>query len=218
MILVVLAVVVPGIVSLWWQDVPGDLSTAPAKSAADPNDIATQYRQFEKTLRGLDETVWSKELLAQDCTRTFDTLWDAVNASSNRWALLRNQSVGSVEFGRWLTPIVHPHGIRISTATPGGPVLGQEAWRSQLKTWESDGWHLDEVEFRHRTFDVTPSGNPDHSTVGFRADLSRSLGPERITMAGDLNIDWGRLSGMEKSEKYSWLTITALPPTTQTSS
>src|SRR5439155_12231601 len=35
-----------------------------------------------------DNTIWPKEMLAQTCARRFESLWDSVNASTNKLSLI----------------------------------------------------------------------------------------------------------------------------------
>ena len=62
-----------------------------APVAAPPNtverisaELAAELTTIEQKERSIAETVWAKELLAEDCGRTFESLWDSLNAASNK--------------------------------------------------------------------------------------------------------------------------------------
>src|SRR4051794_29341125 len=43
--------------------------------------------EIEAKERRMNETVWAKEMLAEECGRTFEIFWDSLNASTNKLAL-----------------------------------------------------------------------------------------------------------------------------------
>jgi hypothetical protein len=189
-IVLLLIAVAPPLLWFGWKDSSGGSPAGPA-SPADGSDSSTPYSRFEAGQRQIDERVWSRELLAEDCGRTVESLWDALNASPQRWTVVQAWAPGSIALGIWTPPISHPHGLSVQTSHPGGTTLAANAWRSQLREWELDGWNIGGVEFRHRAFDVNSRGLPDHSTFGFRADLLHPGRNERLTITGDLRLDWG---------------------------
>src|SRR6266853_568760 len=59
---------------------------------------------LETREREADKTVWAKEMLAQRCGRTFESLWDAVNAATNKLSLLAAFPVNEILLGSWGAP------------------------------------------------------------------------------------------------------------------
>src|SRR5690348_17265162 len=49
----------------------------------------------------INQTVWAKEMLAETCGRTFESLWDAMNAASNKLSILGSAPVGEIRLGQW---------------------------------------------------------------------------------------------------------------------
>src|SRR6266513_3403012 len=47
-----------------------------------------QLSAIEAKEKRMNETVWSPEILAQECSRTFETLWDSINAATNKLDVL----------------------------------------------------------------------------------------------------------------------------------
>src|SRR5438045_2372476 len=56
--------------------------------------IAIEGRENE-----LNKTVWAKEMLAEECGQVFDSLWDALNAGTNKFAVLASFPVGELTVG-----------------------------------------------------------------------------------------------------------------------
>jgi len=59
---------------------PWEPSTLPIKV----RDRSRQATPSKLESREADKTVWAREMLAQRCGRTLESLWDAVNAASNK--------------------------------------------------------------------------------------------------------------------------------------
>ena len=55
---------------------------------------------------------------------------------------------------------------------------------------QRDGWGLTQTEFRHRRFDVDASGRPKQSGFYFSAHLTNGLRADRVSIDGDLIVDW----------------------------
>src|SRR5262245_47486821 len=65
-----------------------------------PKLIALEARE-----RKADETVWAKEILAQRCGQAIEQLWDALNASTNKLAIVELAPVGEVQLPKFAQPI-----------------------------------------------------------------------------------------------------------------
>jgi len=71
--------------------------------------------------RHADETVWAKEILAQECGRTFESLWDSLNAATNKLSLMASFPFGEIILGKWNQPKTLPHGIELREPAGAGP-------------------------------------------------------------------------------------------------
>src|SRR5439155_4390832 len=140
--------------------------------------------------RTADETVWAKEILAEDCGRTIESLWDSLNAATNKLQIAAFFPVGEVVLGEWSAPQALPHGIELRTSSGPGPVLSAEAWHRFLEEFQRDGWQLEQTEFRHNRFDTDEAGKPRQSRFYFSAHLTNPAGPERAIVEGELVVDW----------------------------
>ncbi|MBU6402827.1 MAG: hypothetical protein KGS61_21105, partial [Verrucomicrobia bacterium] len=88
-------------------------SNAPTRSDTAIHQLALRYRALEARENRMDRTAWAKEILAEDCGRTFEALWDAINHSTNKLDVLAAFPVGEVILGNWDTVRVLPHGIEL---------------------------------------------------------------------------------------------------------
>ena len=137
-----------------------------------------------------DKTVWAREMLAQRCGRTLESLWDAVNAASNKLTRLAAFPVNEILLGSWGPTRSLPHGIEMRQPTGPGRTLSAGEWRPWVERFAREGWQLDNLEFRHVRFDTNNSGLPCQSHFYFAARLTNPATPERALVDGDLVVDW----------------------------
>ena len=144
--------------------------------------------------RRADETVWAKEILAERCGRTFESLWDSVNAASNKLDTLAGFPAGEIILPNW-GPVRHlPHGIELRQGTGSGQPLSSPQFRQWAEAFAAQGWQVENIEFRHNRFDVDTFGAPSQSRFYFSAHLTNHLRPERAMLSGDLVVDWDQMS------------------------
>jgi hypothetical protein len=196
---------------LWWglkpesADSPGP---APASSSASVQESTSPFARFEAGLKHIDDTVWSRELLAQECGRTLELFWDSLNPSSNRWAVIREFDPGPVTLGSWSGETQGPLGIRSRASQSGGRELGTAEWKEWVAGFERAGWTIDGIELRHRAFDAKADGSPDRSRWSLRIDATHAARGARATVQGEVGVTWGdrdpatgrwRLAGVDAS-------------------
>ncbi|HXT41453.1 MAG TPA: hypothetical protein VN887_15715, partial [Candidatus Angelobacter sp.] len=68
-------------------------SASSEKDATNPDDVVSservnQFTALEAREQKMDQTVWAKEREAEECGRTFESLWDALNAATNKLELI----------------------------------------------------------------------------------------------------------------------------------
>lgn len=189
---VLLATLAGGIL-LWWL---GDGREPPAAGHTDPRAAALRHRLtakgrwLEARERHVAETAWASELLAQDCGRTIEALWDALNHATNKLRVVAAFSPGEVVLGRWEIRDLLPHEIERRRSSGTGPVLDPDAWRRWVTEFEQAGWQLVQAEFRHNRFETDAAGQPRQSVFHVTAHLTHATRPERAALAGDLTVDW----------------------------
>ena len=190
--IVCLAALAGGALLLWL----GGGHEHPATRPTDPQRDALRHSQTPKARwleareRHVAETAWARELLAQDCGRTVEALWDSLNRATNKLRALAAFSPGELVLGQWESRELLPHGIERRRASGTGPVLGPDAWRRWVSQLEQAGWQLERAEFRHNRFETDTAGLPRQSVFHVTAHLTHATRPERAALAGDLTVDW----------------------------
>lgn len=180
----------------FWRDVPlSRQSTHPSDRLS--QEFAARLAALEAREQQIAETVWGKELLAQECGRTFETLWDSLNAATNKLRVAANFPVGEILLGDWSQAQGLPHGIVLRNPTPTGPLLSAEEWRRFVEEFARAGWSLDQTEFRHIRFDADETGRPRQSRFYFSAHLTHAARSERAALEGDVIVDWASASAKE---------------------
>jgi enediyne biosynthesis protein E4 len=169
--------------------------SSPAKSPGTSSsrispELAGELAALEAREQHVAETVWAQELLAQECGRAFESLWDSLNASTNKVQLLAAFPLGEIVMPRWSPPQALPHGIELRESAGPGLTLSTEDWRRWVEEFERTGWQLVQTEFRHNRFDADDTGQPRQSGFYFSAHLTHSSRPERAILEGDLVVDW----------------------------
>jgi len=175
---------------MWFTHTPfpwEDSADSPDRASGDPSGRGAWLEAREKSA---DESVWSKEVLAQSCGRIFESLWDSLNRATNKLSLIAGFSAGEIVLGKWGPPQRLPYGIELYEPTGPGPTLSAGQWRQWVENFAADGWQLDNIEFRHNRFDTDQQGQPWQSHFYFAARLTRSKPAERATLEGDLIVDW----------------------------
>jgi hypothetical protein len=162
----------------------------PALSPDELRRLAAHLGQLEARENAMSESVWAKELLAQQYGRTFEELWDRLNASTDKFGILR-----AFSFGELIRPRLDHHeqrdcGLNLFTSTAPGTALTTNNWQQSLRAWQSGGWEIAGVEFRHNAFDCATNGQPARSTFYFLAHLSNATEFQRAVLEGDLLITW----------------------------
>jgi hypothetical protein len=154
-------------------------------------DSVSALRQIEAEEEQANQTFWAKELLAEECGRTFEGLWDQINRATNKLSLLASFPVEEVVLGKWDALKTLPHGIEIREAGGKGTRLSGAEWRSVVNALQQAGWNLETIEFRQNQFDVDESGKPKSSRFYFSAHILNAVHEERAIIEGDLIVQWG---------------------------
>ena len=167
---------------------------SPAANSSNPAgpELPPQLRALEARENELDRTVWAKEMLAQECGRVFESLWDSLNAATNKFDVLASFQFGELVAGNFSPPKKSGPGIEVRGPGGAGQNWSAPQWREFLAESHRAGWDLAQVEFRHNRFDTDEAGQPRASRFYFRADLTNAGREERATLEGDLVVDWTR--------------------------
>ncbi|MGZ8901580.1 MAG: CRTAC1 family protein, partial [Limisphaerales bacterium] len=163
------------------------------------SELVNEVLRIEAEERRVAETVWAKEMLAQECGRTIERLWDETNAATNKLAVVARFGLGEVQLGRWDQAVEHGHGIRFFSSSAAGDLLRGAEWQDTISRLQSSGWNLEQIEFRHNRFEVDAQGRPARSMFYFAANLLNASETNRVSIEGDLEVHWGEKSAEDGS-------------------
>jgi hypothetical protein len=170
-------------------------STQARPAAGDTNAflrrLIAEVTAIETRENQVAETVWAKELLAEQCGQVFELLWDSLNATTDKFAVLSGFSFGELAPPALKPPESLPHGIQVQEPAGPAPPWTTAAWRQFLQHHQSAGWELAQLEFRHDRFEPDAAGQPGQSVFYFSAHLTNRRHPARAALEGDLVVDWG---------------------------
>jgi len=155
----------------------------------DPKVVA-RLAALEAREKQADDTVWAKELLAEDCGLTFDRLWDSLNRSSNRLEVAAAWLSAELIPPKWGPPRSVVPDIKVREAAGAGPSWSTNQWRQFIGGLQAAGWQLVQSEFRHIRFDADTSGRPAQSRIFLSAHLANPRGVERAVLEGELIVEW----------------------------
>ncbi|MHC1766913.1 MAG: CRTAC1 family protein [Verrucomicrobiia bacterium] len=153
-------------------------------------ELAQAVARIEAKEQRINETVWAKEMLADDCGRVFEAFWDALNAATNKLSVAASFAVPEVVLAQWTTPRSLPHGIQVWEPASPGRLLTPADWRTFVEAAAESGWQLVQTEFRHNQFETDDAGRPHRSRFGFSAHLVNTTASERAVLEGDLEVTW----------------------------
>lgn len=158
-------------------------------------EVLAKYLEIEARERSMDETIWAKERLAEECGRTLEDFWDRLNHSTNKMAEVSSLEFESVRLPKWQAPRSLPHDIFEREPSAGGSELSFSDWRGLRDKMVEAGWQLEQCEFRQNSFETEPSGTPLASVFYFSAHLLNSAAAERAVLEGDLHVHWSKSLG-----------------------
>jgi hypothetical protein len=179
-----------GLLLRWLYDVRFPWTRSDDSANSISKEISAQRAWLQAREDEADKTVWSKELLAQSCGRVFESLWDSVNASTNKLAVIARFPVSEIVLGKWTQPKAPGHGIELREPLGRDATLGASEWPRFIENFVSDGWQLENLEFRHNRFDTDANGQPRESHFYFAARLTHSKSAGRAMVEGDLIVAW----------------------------
>ncbi|PYJ85337.1 MAG: hypothetical protein DME22_09545 [Verrucomicrobia bacterium] len=167
-------------------------SAANSANSAGPvsPELVNQFTALEAKENELNRAVWAKEILGEECGRVFESLWDSLNAATNKFSVLKSFQLGELVPGLFGPPQKLAHGIELREPTGVGPPWSEPQWRQFLEHSQRAGWELAHIEFRHNRFDTDEAGKPQQSYFYFSARLTNVARAERAVLEGDLIVAW----------------------------
>src|SRR5438046_2014639 len=152
--------------------------------------LVDQFMSLEARENELNKTVWAKEILAEQCGQVFESLWDSLNAATNKLDVVASFSAGELTVGNFSSTQRVAHGIELRESSGAGPTWSALEWRRFVQESQAAGWQGERAEFRHIQFATDAAGRPRQSHFYFSAHLINPALAERSILEGDLVVDW----------------------------
>src|SRR6266511_1527707 len=148
-----------------------------AADSADPTGLVSQklvdqFLSLESRENELNKSVWAKEILAEQCGQVFESLWDSLNAATNKLDIVASFPVGEMTVGNFSSMQRLAHGIELRESSGAGPTWSAPEWRRFIQESQAVGWQAERVEFRHNQFATDDAGRPRQSYFYFSAHLT----------------------------------------------
>jgi hypothetical protein len=191
--------------SLWMRR-HSSASRLAKETNADP-EVVARFLALEAREREIEQSVFAKELLAQQSARVFESFWDSLNAATNKLRVLASFPVGEVIVPSFNPPERIGQGMDVRSPSGQGQKWSDVEWKGFLETSEKAGWEMANLEFRHVRFDTDPHGQPKESQFYFRANLVNETRPGRATFDGDIVVKW---AGAESAPRVAQIDATRL--------
>ena len=151
--------------------------------------IMQQVSAIEAKHRQWDSTVWANELIARDYEESIIQIWDKLLAGADPFELLARMPVNILQLGKPQPTEDWESNISYTRLAQGGPSWSKEQLNQALGKWKSEGWKLEQSEWRHRHF--TPGDKVEPSSVFW---ISLHLINKRLNrrgiLRGNITVKW----------------------------
>jgi len=152
--------------------------------------VAAAVNALQSAEARADETVWSTEMLAEECGQVFENLWDRVNAAPDKLGAAGDFPFGEVLLPHFGAPEQLAQQIEAWSPTTAGDPVSHERWQELLRRLGQSGWQLTQLEFRHNQFEADANGRPRQSGFAFLAHLVNPKEETRAALRGNLGVEW----------------------------
>jgi hypothetical protein len=146
--------------------------------------------------RRLEETVWADEFIAQQYERTLVALWDALlRANRNGGAGEKAKILASIDFesltiGTLQQTEALDHGIAIFEPRLPHTTLTHDDWVGLVERLFDTGYRLVQSEWHHARFTPPSDDSPARSQVAIALHLTEGTDTRRISLEGELAVEW----------------------------
>lgn len=167
------------------------VASNPSKQSAPAND--KQAEQKAKAIlderKKTDETVWAKEVKAQDYEEVFINLWNGLLKAPNQLEKLSEFPFGKILAGQPATPAPHAYGITVSPLSKDPVEMDTAQIKALAAELQSKGIRLNMTEWHHKKFDTFEDGTAS-STVSMTLYFEKADEKKRWVVNGDLKVKW----------------------------
>ena len=151
--------------------------------------LQQRYNSLAQERVEQDQTLWSKERLAQEYEEAFIKLWDDLRLSGHKPGTFADFEFESLTFG--LPGVTEPviEGVTRAGMHQAPKTIDHAQWRTLTDSLFDLGYRVKQSEWHHASFDMDDQGNA-HSQVSMTIDLTHPGQGERLTLKGIIKVDW----------------------------
>ena len=165
----------------------GPLSASPSSLGPE---VLAEFLAIEKREATVLTQAWRLEEEAQQQAQTIERFWDQLNQHRGELAPLLNPPARSVSLPAHSPAASLPLAITSwSSITSAAPALLPPT-DPRLAAWASEGWGLDQSEWRHTGYQPATPDTPAASTFDVHLHLTRKSPPARAQVTARLRIAW----------------------------
>ncbi|MCP4193460.1 MAG: CRTAC1 family protein [Planctomycetaceae bacterium] len=142
----------------------------------------------------LDETVWNKEVVAQQYEMALVHLWDALLDQSrlpdgDELLVLQHLPFDTITLGHAGETQKLDHGISISALNANASRILPADWKLLVGKARDEDYRLIQSEWHHATFDIDKDGKA-RSTISMALYATNAKKQERCVIRGNLVVNW----------------------------
>jgi len=138
----------------------------------------------------LDDSVWAKEIRAQEYERTFIKLWDQMRTrSGDSHVVLEQVPFDTLTIRRFGPEATHRWDIRTAAMTGPTLVLDSAGWRALIEDAVAKGYVLVHSEWHHAAMTVDDQKEL-HSTVNMKLFIDNPSTRTHLVIGGALAVTW----------------------------
>ncbi|MEO8426185.1 MAG: CRTAC1 family protein [Verrucomicrobiota bacterium] len=118
--------------------------------------MRNRFLAVEAQHNQLDNTVWSKEMLAEKYEDVFIKLWDDLRKTDDEFEILQAFPFTELTLETPASPQEVEHGIKWTRYGSPAQKMAPDQWRQFLAERKKDGYRIEQTEWRQPQFDFYP--------------------------------------------------------------
>jgi hypothetical protein len=169
-----------------------------------------------KTRTHLDQSVFAKEVTAQEYEQTFIALWDAMRARvDDQHELLARFPFDTLTIRSFSTPQAHRWSIETAAMAGESRILDSSAWKTLIQGYVAQGYRLVHSEWHHPAMTIDAKGVA-RSTVAMKLFIDNSGLQKHLVISGKLAVTWSGRKDEQGLHVVSTIDATGLSLTAHT--
>ncbi|HYG75046.1 MAG TPA: CRTAC1 family protein [Planctomycetota bacterium] len=145
--------------------------------------------ELEKKISQLNETLWSKEVKAQQHEETIIRFWDDLRAAKDRYTIVKDLPLEQIKLADLGEPMKLPLNIERLPLQPNVQTLNEQQWHVLLDQFKTQGYEIIETEWHQSQFDIEADGST-RSTFNILLHFTNPKLEGRYVVKGPIVINW----------------------------